>query len=100
MSRLLENKNAIIYGAAGGIGREVARAFAREGATAFLAGRTRETLDDVAAEIDADGGTAHVAVVDALDDAAVNDHVQAVVDQGGTVDGDPPCSSSPTPRYS
>jgi NADP-dependent 3-hydroxy acid dehydrogenase YdfG len=51
----------------------------------FLAGRTRETLDGVAAEIDADGGTAHVAVVDALDDAAVNDHVGAVVDQGGTV---------------
>jgi NAD(P)-dependent dehydrogenase (short-subunit alcohol dehydrogenase family) len=29
MSGLLEKKNAIIYGAAGGIGREVARAFAR-----------------------------------------------------------------------
>lgn len=63
MSKLLQNKNAIIYGAAGGIGREVALAFAREGATVFLAGRTRETLDGVAAEIDADGGTAHVAVV-------------------------------------
>jgi NAD(P)-dependent dehydrogenase (short-subunit alcohol dehydrogenase family) len=47
MSGLLENKNAIIYGAAGGIGREVARAFAREGATVFLAGRTRESLDGV-----------------------------------------------------
>jgi 3-oxoacyl-[acyl-carrier protein] reductase len=44
MSKLLQNKNAIIYGAAGGIGREVV-AFAREGATVFLAGRTRETLD-------------------------------------------------------
>jgi len=51
MSGLLQNQNAIIYGAAGGIGREVARAFARDGATVFLAGRTRETLDDVAAEI-------------------------------------------------
>ncbi len=34
----------------------------------------------------ADGGTAHVAVVDALDDAAVTDHVQAVVDEAGRVD--------------
>jgi NAD(P)-dependent dehydrogenase (short-subunit alcohol dehydrogenase family) len=52
----------------------------------FLAGRTRETLDGVAAEIEAEDEGAHVAGVDALDDAAVNEHVQAVVDQGGTVD--------------
>jgi 3-oxoacyl-[acyl-carrier protein] reductase len=39
---LLENKNAIIYGAGGGIGGAVARTFAREGASVFLAGRTRE----------------------------------------------------------
>jgi NAD(P)-dependent dehydrogenase (short-subunit alcohol dehydrogenase family) len=32
VSKLLQNKNAIIYGAAGGIGREVALDFAREGA--------------------------------------------------------------------
>ena len=36
----------------------------------FLARRTRETLDGVAAEIDADGGTAHVAVVDDLSSAS------------------------------
>jgi NAD(P)-dependent dehydrogenase (short-subunit alcohol dehydrogenase family) len=36
---LLENKNAIIYGAGGGIGGGVARTFAREGANLFLAGR-------------------------------------------------------------
>jgi 3-oxoacyl-[acyl-carrier protein] reductase len=39
---LLENKNAIIYGAGAGIGGAVARTFAREGASVFLAGRTRE----------------------------------------------------------
>ena len=36
---LLENKNAIVYGAGGGIGGGVARTFAREGARVFLAGR-------------------------------------------------------------
>jgi 3-oxoacyl-[acyl-carrier protein] reductase len=33
---LLENKNAVIYGAGGAIGGAVARAFAREGAKVFL----------------------------------------------------------------
>jgi hypothetical protein len=37
---LLEDKNAVIYGAGGPIGGAVGRTFAREGATVFLAGRT------------------------------------------------------------
>jgi NAD(P)-dependent dehydrogenase (short-subunit alcohol dehydrogenase family) len=41
---LLENKTAIIYGAAGAIGSAVTRAYAREGATVHLAGRTTQTL--------------------------------------------------------
>jgi NADP-dependent 3-hydroxy acid dehydrogenase YdfG len=41
---LLENKNAIIYGGGGSIGGAVARAFAREGASVHLAGRTLVTL--------------------------------------------------------
>jgi 3-oxoacyl-[acyl-carrier protein] reductase len=45
---LLENKNAVIYGAGGLIGSAVARAFAREGARVLLAGRTPASLDDVA----------------------------------------------------
>ena len=44
---LLENKNAVIYGGGGSIGGAVARAFAREGARVFLAGRTPATLKDV-----------------------------------------------------
>jgi NAD(P)-dependent dehydrogenase (short-subunit alcohol dehydrogenase family) len=42
---LLEGKNAVVYGGGGGIGGAVARAFAREGARVFLAGRTRERLE-------------------------------------------------------
>src|SRR5215216_2960806 len=45
---LLENKNAVIYGGSGSVGSAVARAFAREGARVFLAGRTIATLDAVA----------------------------------------------------
>lgn len=86
MSELLTDKNAIIYGGAGGLGAGVARVFARAGATIFLAGRTRDTLETVAADIAADGGTAHCAVVDALDEQAVDEHVQAVVERTGSVD--------------
>ena len=83
---LLENKNAIIYGGGGSIGGEVARTFAREGATVFLAGRTKESLDAVAGDITAAGGSAEVAVVDALDEKAVDDHARAVVAQAGSID--------------
>ena len=80
---LLENKVAVIYGAGGPIGGAVARAFAREGARVFLAGRTKAKLDTVADEIRAHGGVAHTAVVDALDERAVDAYVDAVVAQAG-----------------
>ncbi|MCL5995885.1 MAG: SDR family oxidoreductase [Chloroflexi bacterium] len=83
---LLENKNAIVYGAGGGIGGGVARTFAREGARVFLVGRTRAKLEAVAADITAAGGAAEVAVVDATDEQAVNQHVQAVVARAGHLD--------------
>ena len=66
---LLENNVAVIYGAGGSVGGAVARAFAREGARVFLAGRTQASLDQVAAEIHSNGGIADTAVVDALDEA-------------------------------
>jgi NAD(P)-dependent dehydrogenase (short-subunit alcohol dehydrogenase family) len=81
MTSNLENKNVIIYGGAGGIGSAVARTFAREGARLFLVGRTRSTLDAVAKETGAE-----VAVLDALDEAAVTAHVADVVTKTGSVD--------------
>ena len=83
---LLENKNAVIYGGGGPIGGAVARAFAHEGARVFLAGRTREKLEDVAKDVEAAGGTAKAAVVDALDEQAVDEHAQAVVSEAGSID--------------
>jgi NAD(P)-dependent dehydrogenase (short-subunit alcohol dehydrogenase family) len=86
MTQLLAHKNAIIYGAGGGIGGSVARTFAREGARVFLAGRTREPLEAVAKEIAAAGGAADVAVLDALDEQAVEEHAGRVVAAAGSVD--------------
>jgi len=75
---LLEGKNAVIYGGGGTIGGAVARAFAREGAAVFLAGRTQEKLEAVAADIRGGGGAAEVDVVDALDERSVDEHAGKV----------------------
>ena len=83
---LLENKNAIVYGAAGAIGAAVARAFARDGARVFLAGRTLATLEEVAADIRTRGGMAEAAQVDAMDKAAVDAHADHVVAAVGSID--------------
>lgn len=83
---LLENKTAVIYGGGGSIGGAMADAFAAEGARVFLAGRTPAKLEAVADRIRAAGGQAETAVVDALDPAAVNDHVDAVVEKTGALD--------------
>ena len=83
---LLESKNAVIYGAGGAIGGAVARAFAGEGARVFLAGRTLAKVEAAAGEISAAGGTAEVARVDALDEQAIEEHADAVVEEAGSID--------------
>ena len=83
---LLERKNAVIYGGAGSVGAAVARAFAREGARVFLAGRTRATLDQVAEELSGSGGSVETAEVDALDQRAVDEHADAVAARAGGID--------------
>ncbi|MEV4580384.1 SDR family oxidoreductase [Nonomuraea jabiensis] len=83
---LLQNKNAVIYGGGGDLGAGVARTYAREGAQVFLAGRTREKLEAVARDIKDAGGNADVAVLDALDENAVQTHLEAVVAQAGGID--------------
>jgi NAD(P)-dependent dehydrogenase (short-subunit alcohol dehydrogenase family) len=83
---LLKNKVAVIYGAGGAIGAAVARAFAREGTTLFLTGRLRAPVEAVAKDIVAAGGSAVAAEVDALDERAVDRHLQSVIDETGRVD--------------
>jgi 3-oxoacyl-[acyl-carrier protein] reductase len=83
---LLEGRNAVIYGGGGSIGGAVARAFAREGATVHLAGRTQAKLDAVADAVRAAGGRAETAVVDALDEQAVDAHAEQVATGHGSLD--------------
>jgi len=79
----LKDKTAVVYGAAGTIGRVVASTFAREGAQVHLVGRTADRLEALAAEIRAAGGRAETAVVDAFDRHAVDAHAASLNALGG-----------------
>ncbi|HEY3140068.1 MAG TPA: SDR family oxidoreductase [Acidimicrobiales bacterium] len=83
---LLKDKVAVIYGAGGGIGGAVARAFASAGARVFLTGPRLASVEVVAKDIVAAGGSADAAEVDALDEEALERHLQSVIDQAGRVD--------------
>jgi NAD(P)-dependent dehydrogenase (short-subunit alcohol dehydrogenase family) len=83
---MLKEKVAVIYGAGGAIGRAVARAFASEGATLFLTGRYVAAVESVANDVVSAGGSAVAAEVDALDEQAVDYHLQSVIDKAGHVD--------------
>src|SRR6266508_2291838 len=82
----LKDKVAVIYGGGGAIGGAVARAFARQGAKLFLTGRRRAPVEVVAKDVVSAGGSAKAAEVDALDEQAVDKHLQSVIDQAGRVD--------------
>src|SRR6202171_4668375 len=83
---MLKNKVAVIYGAGGGIGSAVSRSFASEGAKVFLTGLHAASVEAVAKDIVSAGGSAEAAEVDALDEQAVDKHLQSVIDKAGRVD--------------
>jgi len=80
---ILTGKVAVIYGAGGAIGGAIARAFAAEGARVFLTGHSRVAVEAVANDI---GKAAEAAEVDALDEQAIDKHLQFVIDSAGRVD--------------
>jgi NAD(P)-dependent dehydrogenase (short-subunit alcohol dehydrogenase family) len=83
---MLSDKTAIIYGGGGAIGGAVARAFAREGARVFLAGRTLNKLVKVAADISSQGGEVEITEIDAFDEEAVKAHADLVAAKTGRID--------------
>lgn len=85
-SSILKGKHAVVFGAGGSIGAAVAKEFAAEGAEVFLSGRTKSNVEAVTKQIARDGGRAHSQVIDALDDAAVNEYIDGIVKQVGSID--------------
>jgi NAD(P)-dependent dehydrogenase (short-subunit alcohol dehydrogenase family) len=83
---LLLGQTAIVYGGGGAIGGAAAGAFAREGAKVLLVGRTLQKLEARAQEIVRQSGAAEFAVIDVLDERAVEDHAEAVARETGGID--------------
>ena len=83
---ILQNKNAVIYGAGGSLGGAVARAFAKAGARVFLTGHRLASVQKVADEIIGSGGKAEVAVVDGYDESGVAAHLEMMRQKAGSVD--------------
>jgi 3-hydroxybutyrate dehydrogenase len=86
MSRQLQDKIAIVTGAASGIGRQIAATFAREGARVVIADLNRDAAEAAAAELKAQGGEAMAVAADVTDEAQVNAAVASVVSAWGGVD--------------
>jgi NAD(P)-dependent dehydrogenase (short-subunit alcohol dehydrogenase family) len=84
---LLTGKVVFITGASRGIGAAAARLFAHEGAAVVLAARGTDALDQVVAEIRADGGVADAVALDLADRAGIRAAVDRVEKLHGRLDG-------------
>lgn len=82
----LQGKVAIITGAASGIGKEIALAYAREGAAVAVADINQAAAQKTADEIIAAGGRAMGIAMDVTDEAAVNNGTDQVAAAWGSVD--------------
>jgi NADP-dependent 3-hydroxy acid dehydrogenase YdfG len=82
----LTGRNAVVTGAASGIGEAVAVLLAEQGARVALLARRGERLDEIAAKITAGGGTALAVVADVTDDASVAAAVERIHEAYGAVD--------------
>ena len=82
----LQGRAALVVGASRGIGAATARAMAGAGAAVVLAARGAKRLDDVAASIRADGGTATVVPTDITEAGAVKRLVGRCLEEHGRLD--------------
>ncbi|WP_137810187.1 MULTISPECIES: SDR family oxidoreductase [unclassified Gordonia (in: high G+C Gram-positive bacteria)] len=83
---LLADKVVVVSGVGPGLGRSICLRAAAKGARVVLAARTESRLKEVAAEIDAAGGTSLVVPADITDDAAVENLVATTVAEFGRAD--------------
>jgi NAD(P)-dependent dehydrogenase (short-subunit alcohol dehydrogenase family) len=82
----LENQVAVITGAGSGMGKAIAVLFAKEGAKVVIADINGETVDQVAADIAANGGIAMPVTANVMKEESVQGMIDAAVDMYGTLD--------------
>jgi len=82
----LNDKVAVITGAASGLGKEIARSFARAGAKLAIADLDAEDADLVAAELNREGGRAIAVAMDVTSEVQVDAAMASVVEAFGRID--------------
>jgi 3-hydroxybutyrate dehydrogenase len=85
-TRPLAGRVALVTGASQGVGRAITLAYAEQGAEVILAARNVAALEQVAAEVTARGGRAHVIPCDVSDPAQIADMAAAAHERAGGVD--------------
>ena len=82
----LSGRVALVTGASSGLGTQFARTLAKAGAGVVLAARRMERLKTLRAEIEADGGDAHVVELDVTDTDSIKSAVAHAETEMGTID--------------
>jgi NAD(P)-dependent dehydrogenase (short-subunit alcohol dehydrogenase family) len=82
----LSGRVAFVTGASSGLGEQFARVLARAGAGVVLAARRIERLKTLRAEIEGDGGDAHVVGLDVSDPASIRAAVAHAETEMGAID--------------
>ena len=82
----LSGRVALVTGASSGLGAQFARALSRAGAGVVLAARRLERLKDLRAELEAEGGDAHVVTLDVTDHDSIKAAVAHAETEMGTID--------------
>jgi NAD(P)-dependent dehydrogenase (short-subunit alcohol dehydrogenase family) len=82
----LSGRVALVTGASSGLGEQFARTLARAGAGVVLAARRIERLKTLRAEIEADGGDAHVVALDVTDPGSIRAAVAHAETEMGVID--------------
>jgi NAD(P)-dependent dehydrogenase (short-subunit alcohol dehydrogenase family) len=82
----LSGRVAFITGASGGLGAQFARTLSKGGAAVVLAARRIDRLKDLRAEIESEGGDAHVVQLDVTDHASIKAAVAHAETEMGTID--------------
>ena len=82
----LSGRVALVTGASGGLGAQFAKTLSRAGAAVILASRRMDKLKDLRAQIEAEGGAAHVVELDVTDHDSIKSAVAHAETEVGPID--------------
>jgi len=82
----LSGRVALVTGASGGLGAQFAKTLSRAGAAVVLASRRMDKLKELRAQIEAEGGAAHVVELDVTDHASIKSAVAHAETEVGPID--------------